>query len=171
MFLIPYSRLVLWFLSFLFIGLRISNAQTIRLTAFTLNSNGHDFKNEVMQVRGSISQTLIGAMPSATQTNHQGFWYVYTSIQNKITPLRPFSAPDSLLIIYPNPVHDLLYLDIIATQVQSHCTVVDMSGKVLQSHFISGGRSILNLGYLSSGSYLIRIRNKQFLYARLILKL
>jgi hypothetical protein len=164
------NRLKLLVLSLLIFSMQHSYTQNVRISSYSLNSSGHDLKNAVMNVRGSISQPLIGLVKAGTVSNHQGFWYVYSSTLNTTTPLQPVSVPDPRLVIYPNPFYELLNLDISLT-AQSHCTIVDMNGKVLHSYILTPGKSAINLGNLASGTYLIRVRNKHSLYSRLILKL
>lgn len=165
------NRVRLLIFPLMFITLQISYTQNFRIAPYTLNSGGHDMRNDVMGLKGSISQSVIGMVHSAGESNHQGFWYMYTFIRNKITPLQPITLAQPKLLIYPNPFSELLFLDVSNSMVSAHCTVVDMSGKVLQNHILTTGKSVLQLGNLASGTYLIRVRNEHFLYVRLIIKL
>jgi hypothetical protein len=80
------------------------------------------------------------------------------------------TAPKATL--YPNPAAEQTTLDITALPAATYqVAVVDMSGRVLHTHQLVGGRThILTVSNLPSGAYLVVISNDQLRLALRLLK-
>ncbi|MBK9994322.1 MAG: DUF11 domain-containing protein [Saprospiraceae bacterium] len=87
---------------------------------------------------------------------------------SKIVAIKKLKANDLSVYIYPNPVRDLLKVEIdLSTDEDVIVDVVDANGKVIMHQPFGGrmkaGRSnkILNTESLTSGNYVIRIKTNQ----------
>jgi hypothetical protein len=79
----------------------------------------------------------------------------------------------SAISIYPNPVHDQLYIRIMEHQAGAIYTeLYDSQGKLVQkSEQLSSGLHILHMNALPSGFYMIRVsQNNKQLFSRIVIK-
>jgi hypothetical protein len=61
------------------------------------------------------------------------------------------------LTVYPNPVGELLTISVDETMVNSDYSVIETSGKIVQSGVISSAKQTIDLASLHSGVYYIKI--------------
>ena len=87
---------------------------------------------------------------------------------SKIIAIKKLKANDLSIYIYPNPVRDLLKVEIdLSTDEDVIVDVIDANGKVVMHQPFGGrmkaGRSneLLNTEMLTSGNYVIRIKTSQ----------
>jgi hypothetical protein len=69
-------------------------------------------------------------------------------------------------IIYPNPASDFLYIE---TEIGSSVNIIDYTGRVISTLITSDNKEQLNVGDLSEGIYLIRVRNENNITTKQIL--
>ena len=65
--------------------------------------------------------------------------------------VNPKGSVDSYVNIYPNPVKDVLHLDVAAESVQ--VVINDMSGKSIKTFQLQPGMHTVSVGDLSRGIY------------------
>jgi uncharacterized repeat protein (TIGR03803 family) len=71
--------------------------------------------------------------------------------------------------LYPNPVHDILYINTTATETILSVTITDMNGRLLQ-HVRPGRTSFLSIpvSNLSAGIFQVRVKTTQNIYTKKI---
>jgi len=110
----------------------------------------------------SFSVKLNPSLPLGTQIKNKGYIYfdanpavvtnttlntIYTSLQTQPVAAQPQFS------IYPNPAHDLLYIESPEAGIVS---VTDISGKMIIGRNIAAGKTTLDLHTLAPGLYIIR---------------
>ncbi len=76
---------------------------------------------------------------------------------------------NSDLSIYPNPVHDILFIEA-DTEIRS-LKLFDIQGRLLQTIEINGLSGELDIGHFRKGTYILEITSSDKIYTRLIVKL
>jgi hypothetical protein len=85
----------------------------------------------------------------------------YGTIVNDDTSEETAAKIDSLIKIYPNPVRDVLHLDLVDNKNVDVISVIDIAGHVIkETGTVPGQKNIsINTGNLSSGVYLLKIQS------------
>jgi len=76
---------------------------------------------------------------------------------------------DSDLTIYPNPVHDILFIEA-DTEIKS-LSLFDIQGRLLRTIQINGPTGEVDIGHFRKGTYILEITSSDKIYSRLIVKL
>jgi len=66
----------------------------------------------------------------------------------------PYTPAAAIAKVFPNPAHDILYVDIMDNAVQ-HVAVVDVTGKVIDNYMVTGSRLTINTATLPAGMYVL----------------
>jgi hypothetical protein len=148
---------------------KVLSAQEPRISRSTLNSGGHEMKSPSITLKASLAQTIIQAVSSNPVKNHQGFWYLYTSLKNGTTPYRA-GIPLMYVRLYPNPGNGLINLELLEIPGTVSCRILDLAGKALSHHTFQGGTQKLDLSLLSPGTYVIRLLHRDWSYSGLWIK-
>ena len=90
--------------------------------------------------------------------------YKYSHINNSSLRI----AHESVIGVYPNPFSDALHIEI--ENENSRIEIIDMQGRIIYDNFSSHTSIDLETGFLSSGLYLLRIRNVDGVQTKLIEK-
>ena len=77
---------------------------------------------------------------------------------------------DSILKIYPNPVNDLLYIQLPGSD-RVNVEMYDLDGALIGGKTIANGTGTMNMSGLSSGVYILRINDGQRQYIKKIIKM
>jgi hypothetical protein len=75
-----------------------------------------------------------------------------------VRPAKQVNSVESNVIIYPNPVRDVLNI----TNIESSnytAKIVDMSGRVIKSFVMRNGQNQIDVASLKSGIYLISMND------------
>jgi len=87
--------------------------------------------------------------------------------------INTFVGTDNLkqnkLTLYPNPVHDFLYLNSQSTEVQN-VLITDISGKVVVETIILNREKAINLSLLEKGVYFVKINTQNGISVQKIIK-
>jgi hypothetical protein len=85
----------------------------------------------------------------------------YGTIVNDDTSEETAAKIDSLIKIYPNPVRDVLHLDLVDNKNVDVISVIDIAGHTIkETGTVPGQKNIsINTGNLSSGVYLLKIQS------------
>jgi hypothetical protein len=78
-------------------------------------------------------------------------------LHNIITPSSIVSNLDSKITVFPNPVIDLLYINISDNSV-TNCQVFNINGQIIKTLKVEPGNNEYNLGNLETGIYLIKLQ-------------
>ena len=114
-----------------------------------LNASGGFFKNTDFSVAYSVGECAITYLTSPIGGISQGFLQVETLIINATE-----AEIDNTLLVFPNPVHDKLYLRS-QFRVIAGVQVFDMLGRKTLQTSLSG--ESLDLSQLSPGIYLLHL--------------
>lgn len=74
------------------------------------------------------------------------------------------------LRIYPNPVRNVLNLHILDNTMHATASLYDMTGRLVYGPEIITGNATLDISSLTSGTYLLKIRNDNTVFSRVIIK-
>lgn len=151
-----YKRLILSAVLLLGLGLTGLQAQTMYVkessgtqTAYTLRSvQKMTFSSGNVTVQKKDNSTAVYALSDLR----------YLNFQDLITGLeQPVQQGAFNLIIYPNPVADVLNIDLTGVTTGGTISILTLEGKVLQEQKNDGVNTItLNLSQLPQGIYLCR---------------
>lgn len=160
-------RLFLGIIAVLFC--KVLSAQDPRIVGSTLNSGGHEMKNPAITLKASLAQTIIQAVSTNPVKNHQGFWYLYTSLKNGTTPYKS-GIPPIHVTLFPNPGAGPVYFELPEIPGKVSCRILDLTGKTLTHNTFHGGTQKLDLSLLSPGTYVIRLLHRDWSYSGLWIK-
>jgi hypothetical protein len=121
-------------------------------TAYTLG----DIRKLTFPSTGNMTVTKTTATTDnyvLTAVRNMNFSIIDTNIES-INPLRGFHR------LYPNPVHDVLNIDL-STSISQHTTLelLSIEGKLLFKSSISSTENRINVSQFRQGIYLCRINN------------
>jgi uncharacterized repeat protein (TIGR01451 family) len=109
-----------------------------------------------------------GNLPGTDIVNQSRIYFdfnapVYTNQTHNIIPI-----PTGLLVkgnhgttLYPNPTNGLIYLELTSGTQLNKVEIIDFSGRVIESKWLSGGKQQMDCNYLAAGSYFIKITNEE----------
>jgi hypothetical protein len=72
--------------------------------------------------------------------------------------------------VYPNPVTDVLFIDIPAVSSNSRIEIVNSSGRVIKLFSVAGNKAAIQVNDLAAGSYYLRIHSNQQTSTRKFIK-
>ena len=137
------------------------HAQTI--APQSINNAG----TKMTQNNGSLSFT-VGELVVLTQTDSAGnsLGGGFTNAATSSTTVVSVTEPGIELInvkVYPNPTSDLVFVDIIETQIDwLYIEIYDLQGKLISSDKYAGisSRIGINTASLNKGTYLLNLKDK-----------
>lgn len=165
-----------------------NSALPVILTAFTVQSsrciahltwttateiNSKQF--EVQQSFDGVNFTTIGIVPASGNSaieNHYSFIKKLISQTNyfrllmldmdgasKLSPvvIVTSNCSNNIIAIYPNPVNDILYIE--GLQNYHSIEVIDMMGRIVQRQMLTSGAMSINVHGLSTGNYILKLKN------------
>lgn len=142
------------------LGLTSLQAQTMYVkekvgtqTAYTLSSvRKMTFTGGDVTVQKTDNSTGVYALSGLRYLN-------FTNLTTSITEL-PVQLVSGDLIAYPNPITDVLNIDLRGVEGEGTISIISFDGKVLQTQQTSGASTVtLNLSQLPKGIYLCRFAN------------
>lgn len=69
---------------------------------------------------------------------------------------------DASINLYPNPVNDILHIELINSCIQdSEISFYTISGELSAKHVVRGNHAIINAANLDRGFYIVSIKNKE----------
>jgi len=71
------------------------------------------------------------------------------------------NGKEKVVEIYPNPVKNMLDINLSGYDGSSQVQVYDIQGRILLQQVFTNGRTTLNIASLITGVYLVKIRNKE----------
>jgi N-acetylmuramoyl-L-alanine amidase len=129
----------------------------------------YDLAGNLYVISNSSERLGVWAMPKAVNsfvTNAPSYYTItvmYTSVQ------QPSLNPDELVRVYPNPVRDELRIetpDLVVDKIE----LFDMNGRVILTENGTSGTTVLQVGSLQVGTYLVRVYTEQGIVTKRILK-
>lgn len=146
----------------LLLGLGLTGLQA--QTMYVKQSNGTQTAYALSNVR---KMTFSAGNVTVQKTDNTTGVYAlsglkYLSFENLTTGINePQMAAGNTLLIYPNPVTDMLTIDLTGTNNgEGHISILNLEGKVMQKQQTEGtGIVSLNLSQLPQGIYLCRYTN------------
>lgn len=154
-----YKQLIISVVLLLETGLTALQAQTLYIrenngtqTVYTLSTvKKMTFASGNVTVLQSDNSTGIYAL---SELKYLSFQDLTTGIEE------PLSRNNINLIIYPNPVNDLLNVDLTTANRNGMITILTPEGKVIQKQVTAGTAiATLDLSHLPHGLYLLRYNN------------
>lgn len=89
------------------------------------------------------------------------------SFKSTVTGVDELSISGTLsLKVYPNPVEDVIYLQN-APEIPFKISIYRISGSLVYTTELSSGSKSINVGYLSSGLYLLNVNGLTFKFVKL----
>lgn len=93
---------------------------------------------------------------------HQNFVKIFDAAETIYGIDNPQGFSDGDVLVFPNPVHDILYINLRAERVSSYTlSLLDLSGRVLQSMkslaFPGQNQAKIDVSGLSQGIYIVRV--------------
>ena len=121
-----------------------------------ISSAGHYDETSGAQVSWTIGEPAIETIISEGNILTQGFQ------QTKMVITAVISYNENIQVfIYPNPTDDLVNIDIFGLQFsETKVGVYTMEGKLLKQQYLITSTSVLNIHGLASGSYLLKVTDK-----------
>lgn len=142
------------------------SAQTADL--YVISSIGGSFSNGSIDVNYTVGEAVIQTQSTAQIIVTQGF-HQPNDVLGGIDDLNG----DQQLLLYPNPVNDILNVDLNAYGLQNseaELVVYDINGQVVHSETLfnlnQNGTIQLNVQALTPGHYLIRVVGKDSVVSR-----
>ena len=143
----------------LLLGLGLSSIQA--QTMYVKESNGTQTAYPLNSIR---KMTFSGGNATIYKTDNSTGVYAlsglrYLNFTDLITGITEPTAQlgHSNLITYPNPVTDMLNIDLTGVTGEGTISILTLEGKVIETQNINGSVLVtLNLNYLSQGIYLCR---------------
>ena len=129
----------------------------------------YDLAGNLYVISNSSERLGVWAMPKAENsfiTNAPSIYTItvmYTSVQ------QPALNPDETVRVYPNPVRDELRIESSEVSVDK-TELYDMNGRLLMSENGTVGTTVLQVGSLQAGAYIVRIHTNQGIVTKRILK-
>jgi hypothetical protein len=135
----------------------ISTAFTQSINKQIIASSGNTTSNTTHQLTATIGEPIIG-LKSNTVSINQGFLAAAIitttlSVEELIT--------DSSIKIYPNPIVDLVHIDIANNTGSVTATLYSITGKQVAFQKINTTRQTMNLNHLANGMYLMQLYFKE----------
>lgn len=141
-----------------------------RVRAITLNVPGNAVTDEndyFTQLFGRLRDICMGPQKELYLATNGAEWINVdpnTHSIIRITPPTDASVGElgkkSGFVIYPNPVQDLLTIEVKATDLGSECIIMDLQGKEIHKQKITSQKSILDLTKLEKGIYLVEVNER-----------
>lgn len=91
------------------------------------------------------------------------FYYSGNSYQNSI------DDNDGANMFYPNPVNEIIKIEL-GRIAPSNCQLLDFNGHILNSYILNSNINTLNTSYLKSGIYFIKIKSRDGVIIKKIIK-
>ncbi len=154
----------------LLLGLGLTGLQA--QTMYVRESNGAQTDYALSSIR---TMTFSGGNVTIQKTDNSkgtyalsGLRYLnFTDLTTSITE-PPMKLSNTNLITYPNPVTDVLNIDLTDVTVEGMISILTLEGKVMQTHKTMMNNIVsINLSYLPQGIYLCRYSNNTSLKAML----
>lgn len=89
------------------------------------------------------------------------------NIGDRFTGLNSIQKESSILLLFPNPVQNTLYIEKSFSEITSY-EIVDLSGKILLSGILSESEAQIDVDKLSKGMYLIVFKNSNLSFQKFI---
>jgi len=146
----------------LLLGLGLTGLQA--QTMYVRESNGAQTDYALSSIR---TMTFSGGNVTIQKTDNSkgiyalnGLRYLnFTDLTTSITE-PPMKLGNTNLITYPNPVTDVLNIDLTDVTVEGMISILTLEGKVMQTHKTMMNNIVsINLSYLPQGIYLCRYSN------------
>ena len=142
----------------LFLGLSLSEVQATKLY---VNEKGgaetvYSLSN-IQKMTFSNGNTIIEKKDKSTETYALSD-LTYLRFEDMITAFadQNFDMGTDRLVTYPNPVRDVLRIDLGDASAEGTVSILNLEGEELHSQATTKGLTTLNLGELSDGVYLCR---------------
>lgn len=154
-----------------FAALALDWATNISASTYELQiDTSADFSTSPATYTSANSAYTLTLLPSTTyywkvRAGHAGTWGQWTAAWSFTTaapvPIALQENQLSAFRIYPNPVADLLTIEVDAHLLNKPYTLLDNTGKEIQSGLLHSEQTNLQLGELAAGTYYVRIGNAQ----------
>lgn len=142
---------ILFALIFTISFLRVSDAQDI--SKQVVASSGNTISNSTYQITSTVGEAVIG-LKNNTVTINQGF--LAGAINTSTLTDSEFGMNDNVKF-YPNPVTENLHIDI-EDLTGTSISIYDLTGKELLNKQLNSKNSLINLGQLQSGMYVVQLQ-------------
>lgn len=137
------------------IGLMVSaSAQSINKQIIA--TAGNTTSNATHQITSTIGEPIIG-LKSTTVSIDQGF---LAGVTDNGTLSVDELTIDQTVKIYPNPITDLVHINIANNTENVTATIYSITGKKVAMHTMTSETLSLNLNYLESGTYMMQLHFK-----------
>jgi hypothetical protein len=117
---------------------------------------GNNTSNATHQLTSTVGEPIIG-LKSTTVSIDQGF---LAGVTGSGTLSIDELTLDQTVKIYPNPITDLVHINIANNTENVTTTIYDIIGKKVAVHTMTSETLTLNLNYLESGTYLMQLHFK-----------
>lgn len=135
----------------------INTAFSQSINKQVISSSGNTTSNTTHQLTATIGEPIIG-LKSNTVSISQGF---LAATKNNATLSVEELIINPSIKIYPNPVVDLVYVDIPNNTKNVTATLYNITGKQVISQKIDTTRQTINLSHLANGMYLVQLHFKE----------
>jgi hypothetical protein len=140
------------------------------LQNIAVSSSGGWQSWKTLQTTASLSA---GQHKLKVYTSKGQFNLNWIDISNTSFPTLTESTFDSSFKVYPNPVHDKLYIEQTASQGETEVSVLDITGRIISVQKFGSNSPYLEVdcSKLKNGSYLLRVKSDQYYSNQLFVKM
>lgn len=132
-----------------------ATSQGIYNSYYFINSNGH----------GNYFSTPIVVDTVLQRTSD----FLYNIICSNITSVDDFSNTESTIKLFPNPTKERVYIELVKP-IDDLLEIMDITGRVLYQHHINAQIIEIDVSNLSTGMYLLKLKNNPLSTTRLIIE-
>lgn len=139
--------------------------------ALGTNTVGVDYDpaGNLYVISNSSERLGVWAMPKADNRFVTAAPSIYSIIVMYTAVQQPTINLEELVNVYPNPVHDELRIESSEVTLQK-VEFFDLNGRMVVSEVLSSGSSVLQVGHLQSGAYIVRIMTEKGIVSKRIVK-
>ncbi len=125
-----------------------------------VSASGASFKQSTGYITHTIGEVMTQTLTTTGQVLTQGF--LQTGLP-KMWAVAVEDLPDFSMSVFPNPVHDLLIMQVELLQDMQY-TLHDVTGVLIQRGLVLNERTEIDFSYLSPAIYILRVfdNNQQF---------
>ncbi len=123
-----------------------------------VSSAGAQAKGTTVELSWTIGEPVIETISDGSTVLTQGFH----QSNLKVTAINEISIPGIQLVVYPNPVSEKLNIELRKGEIENlACELCNSEGKLMSITAFNILPGQINMESYSSGSYLLKISNKE----------